>query len=650
MSVRDASDKLSLDEQTRAEAFVTVAPEFNPTYADKNIIIAPGGDDTPTTFKDHLAGFALIAGVLFIGAIAGYFSRSFIFADPPRSTSVSVLNASIGDFDSSPATVKDGNLFALGSDASEQLLAIDDASGNKSLAMVNTHLGGHSAPIQTRLVSITPSKDDKAKLNVANSRLLGGKGLEMRTLADGTVVTATITGNELTLAKRDLTGRPAWSQAFPSVATSSEHVSMLATREGVVVTAPLNSFAQTQVISLSASGEILWNKVLDRPRSVTKTMIAVDRYDNIFAVFDTLTDTAQNEDRKLVLIAPDGNMIWQLLLNLAPDEDVIGITAAHEGGANVLISGARPRLESYDPDGKRLWRTDMPHLQFFNELHLLSAANGDTIVATTYSLIGKRVDVSLERRDDLGLVSDQRSITLPDAATMDVIHETAPGRFLIGGSIRRGRYLPTDLFLKEVAFAPLEWPIQDIYRSTTNVELISESDAPTLISSTQKAPTAKVQLAVERTAPVSTRATTRRNIDPAPTPQPVIEDTPSQPATPPPGDADDESTVADESPVEPELAFVRDVAEEEEIDLDAAAVSRFITDAEEEEPAEPEIASAQCRFVCQDGESGSQFPMSGDVLQSVLLKPADLAATHGFVCEAANLEPALDVKPNCRFD
>jgi hypothetical protein len=74
-----------------------------------------------------------------------------------------------------------------------------------------------------------------------------------------------------------------------------------------------------------------------------------------------------------------------------------------------------------------------------------------------------------------------------------------------------------------------------------------------------------------------------------------------------------------------------------DIDLDAAAVSRFLGQA----------IVTQCRFTCLETSTGITFPATGHFLQSQLVGAGNVAAVHTQVCQAADLVPQLETAPNC---
>ncbi len=663
-------------------------PQFEKTVADapqpqvaKTVEPIPvvEAQDMSTGFEDYFAGLALIMCVLAIGLMAGYFGRGFFSSPSQPKTVISVLGTKpVPAVDTISASV-DQDVVFLGSVASEQMVSLEILNDERALMLIKTYTGADQNSIQTRFLEYSASQKGEQGHALTKSKTIKGTGLDMVRIGDNALISAVVRNKTLVLSRIDDKGKNVWSKSYDTGAVDRTEISLARKADGIVVIAPADNRNLSRVLSITSDGTVQWDKLFDRARTWRSSLVSADELGNTFVVLGDHIDAQKPGDQNIVLIDDQGRVVRQLLLNLAGEETISGLVPRETGGVTFLIAGDAPRLEHITASGQRLASTSLPHLQFLNDAHLLPAQNGDLIVATTYSLIGNQVDLSLERRNPDGALLGQRTISLPVAATLDDIVEVKAGEFLIGGSIRRNRYMPTDLFVQRVGFTPssglalaeLPTPQQaDLASSSAaespaaaieSVELaetpISDESIPASVPETQSTPMI-ASLAITQ-MPVSAEIVSENAID-TQIADTVVE---SQPLVEPAEETLDAQTEAMLS----ETAIVAEAGRDSSLEeTEASSIEGAVeTSATESEDAAFDIFTtldpngvaasrfldapvfARCRFTCLDETSGSTFPMTGDFLPAVLASAADVAAAHARMCQSAKLVPSWETKPQC---
>ena len=664
MSGRDAYLELGYHQKS-------VKTPTNPKSEPTNAIEAPGEplaenkfmalDSTPYTAVrplsetpveppktgDYVAGLLLIMFVLIAGLASGYFGRGWINPTTPSASDMTVLSSTNQSAEGSSALI-------FGSTDSDQVLAMEPLENGDAVMLVKSHFGPNASDTETRLMRMNAAASSNASSQLTELSPLEGTGLHLTRLGDGTLIALSAQDSEVIVSRVSTTGEKVWSLEFASNPLDRAEVAIVPDMNGFVFMAPSSDRAFSQIVSISAAGDIAWQKQFDRARGWQPAFITLDGSGQTYAVLGAASSDQAFGDQSIAIINSNGEMLRQKLLPLDADEVIAGATVRGDGGVTYLISGPSPRLLYLDATGQSVGTIDLPHMQYFSDAKLQTIANGDTLIASTYALMGDRVDLMLEQKTADGVLLGQSSHTLPAGAKLDDLIQIDDETYLAIGSARSERYRPTDLFLQRVTFTPADLqmasvasvdlnraaPVAAQEESPAAITLESAeittasaeaSDALPIIASLTLAATDELPEATtsetlaETSEPIATETTTSEDSVEAIEVESALEltETEATDATEP---TDSPETVLD---VERGVEFV--------VDENAAALSRFFD----------ESIVTQCRFTCLDPSTASTFPMTGHFLPALLADAADASTLHARVCESADLAPDFQTRPVC---
>lgn len=589
--------------------------------------------------RDYLAGLFLVLCVLLIGIVTGFFGRGFFTAPVDAGATLKILGTQpVPSLQSAGASVNNDVVY-LGSNASDQVLALQAYENGDALVLTKSYLGSGPDQNTSQLLVYAASDATEQGHAVTHAKPLQGEGLGLTPLEDGSVVTAAIDDGDLVLTRVTAAGRKVWSSTLESGAIDRDEVSVAASDEGVIILSPNATRDRAMLVSLDANGQTRWQQSFDRPSFWQRAVLNVDPRGQSFAVIGAAEDSLSPADQNIVLVDADGRLIRQRILALNPNDTIVEATARLDGGVTYLVAGDAPRLIQLGASGQTIATVDLPYMQFLNDAHMIGLENGDVVIASTYALMGNRVDMVIEQRSPDGALVGQRTIELPPGATLDALVPVEESEYLISGSVRRDRYMPTDLFLQQVSFSPdpeQQFAMTSPATYTTASADLSDFafDQPVAAAevfedtATAEAETPAIPVIASLTlAPVDAEANDAEASDTG------AEVTELPEANAEEGAVETVSTTPEEIT---ELGI--DLAET--IDLNAAAVSRFL---------EQSIVT-QCRFTCMDSESGSTFPMTGHFMSSLLVGEDTANGVHAKVCQAADLIPVLETRPVCGIE
>lgn len=608
---------------------------------------------------DYIAGLSVLLLVLLVGLAAGYFGRDLFANNSASISELSVLDPQPNATDTLASSGTSANVAFIGSDASDQVLAIEPTGDGDALMMVKSYAGIVANGSETRVLRYNASDANGEGLGATELASLKGEGLHMARLGDGALMAVTLDKETLLVSRLNDNGRTVWTESFGTSALDRSEVAIAADAASLIVLAPSETRQMTQLVAIKSDGIVKWQNSFDRPRSWQTPFVSVDQNGQTYALLGTDAEGQAMGDQTVATVDADGRILRKRRVTLGSEDVVSGLAARPEGGVTLFVSGEFPRLVQFDSFGQRLTSTDLPYMQYLNDARLIEAENGDVLIASTYALMGNRVELMLEQRTTTGAAHGQSSFSMPEGATLDGLVQIGEGEYLISGSVRRERYLPTDVFVQRIAFTP-GTPVLPADTSLANLTEdgmatsmatldfaeVTENE-PALAATAEDAPIPMI--ASLTVAPVETEAieelptitgTEAEAVSPI-----VIE--PDQSASVIAEETDpivqsemepelEEALIDDELFVDQPVIFLRGRSDDLQ-DVNSAAISRFID----------QSIVTQCRFTCMDRASGSTFPMTGHFLPAVLGTAKDVDNVHTGVCRSADLAPALDTKPVC---
>ncbi|MEM9376465.1 MAG: hypothetical protein AAGA72_09605 [Pseudomonadota bacterium] len=681
MSGRDAYLEMGFSDPSRSES-EQVNVEADPrakraAEADRYALAVNKAAPEPSSsagFRDYFVGLLILAAALAVGLAWGYYARGMGLNVNPIDTSVKILGTQPVPAIEALGTGNNTDVVFIGSPASDQILGIEALPSGDALLMIKSHLGPSEDGTRSHLVSYSAPLEVGEGHALTSTNLFDGQGLHLVRLGDDSVIVMSVLEEQLTVSRVNESGGFAWSKSFATGAIDRNEVALAPYEDGFVFVAPNESRELSRVVSIKADGAVSWEKLFDRPRSWQRSHVSVDAAGNTFAILGGQERSLGVGDLNIVIMDDNGRVMRQRILSLSGEDVVSGIAPRSDGGVVFLISGGTPRLVQLGASGQRVATTELPYMNFLNDAHLLVSSGGDIVVASTYSLIGNRVDMVIEQRSQDGLLQDQRTISLPEGATLDELVEIDQGEYLTSGSLRRDRYMPTDLFVQRIAFAPNSIAVATADLDASFVEseaLLTGSEAEldpisAAAAIAPETPSGETDAALATDAPVVpaepdatpvlatiTLAADAANEEGEDTIDGALDAEPSAETEPDPisvtaqPDAVDTEIDATEAPeAEPVTSLAATTGDQgdadgtafvDTTDLNAAATSRM---------ADAPIATT-CRFECLDPVSGSSFPMSGTLATSLLNSVEDIRGAHARVCQAATLMPVFDTGPEC---
>lgn len=611
--------------------------------------------------SDYLAGLSVILLVLLIGLASGYFGRGlFGNSGGPAISELSLLDSAPVLSGEPLLSGASSNVVFMGSDASDQVLAIEPTESGNALMLVKSYAGVASNGTETRLMRYNASDVSGTPLAGSQIKSLKGEGLHLARLEDGALIAVTLDKEMLRVSRLNENGGTLWTESFPTSALDRSEVAISEGAKSLIISAPGETRVMTRLVSIDSDGLVEWQNSFDRPSTWQKSYVSVDQNGQTYALLGADNGGQAIGDQTVATVDMDGRIIRKRRVTLGNEDIVSGLAARPEGGVTLFVSGEFPRLIQFDSFGQRLTSTDLPYMQHLNDARMIEAEHGDVLIASTYALMGNRVELMLEQRTATGAAFGQRSYALPEGATLDGLVKIDEGEYLIAGSVRRERYLPTDVFVQRIAFTPgaQEMPSNPTMASYSTVSLdespfdlgdtslaseevaaldpsVETNSMPIIASLTVAPSTAITEDAIEATAESDTTSPSESAADLAP-----------QPAATTPAETtnDPELTLTSAEPSELQASIIDDQPviflqprSDGSPDINSAAISRFID----------QSIVTQCRFTCMDAVSGDLFPMTGHFLPAVLGTAKDVDNVHSGVCRSADLAAALDTKPVC---
>ncbi|MEO1360667.1 MAG: hypothetical protein AAFU81_10015 [Pseudomonadota bacterium] len=592
--------------------------------------------------SDYIVGLLLIAFVLVAGLASGYFGRTWI--NPPIQTAsdLTIMSAPITATDSSSA-------FIFGSADSDQILAIEPLSNGDAMMLIKTHFGANAGETETRLVRISSAVSPGTDTQLTELGPIEGTGLHLARLGDGSMITMSTLESAIIVSRFSETGITEWRQEFASSTLDRTEVAIAPDMNGFVFIAPSLDRAFSQVVSISAAGDIAWQKQFDRAQGWQPAFISLDTSGRAYAVLGAAATEQEFGDQNIAIIDANGDMLRQKLLPLDANEAIAGATAQAEGGVTYLISGSEPWLLSLDPTGQTRGTIDLPHMQYFTDAELTTTDIGTTLIASTFSRQGDRIELVLEQQTNDGMVLGQSSVTLPTGAKLDDLMQMDEATVLAVGSARTERYRPTDLFLQRVPIAPTDAQMASLAStdtsSTTVAETLDSSPIDVTIDTATIVAEAEDPISLPVVASLTVGSSDAVEAGDTMTPAAEIEplatqpDASQQPTEPASAESETELDTIAAIDFSTELETVVDIETGVEfvVDDDAAAVSGFVD----------ETSVTQCRFTCVDAASSEVFPMTGHFSAGSIESATDASSLHASVCESANLAPDFQTRPVC---
>ncbi|MCR9268694.1 MAG: hypothetical protein NXH72_01775 [Hyphomonadaceae bacterium] len=630
--------------ETDTPSYLAIDPaqySATPGYSDPAVQSERSGD--------YLAGLIVILVLLFAGALAGYFGRGWLSDGTSRAVTPTILSAQPNAATEMFGATGTPSAMVFGSTASDQVLAVDMTPGGDALLLVKSYVGPNATDTETRLFSTSAPSDSGVEAAPIELTSLQGEGLHLTRLDDGALIAFSIDGNELIVARLTDSGREVWRQSFAASAVDRSEVAYAKDTNGLVFMAPSSSRTLTQLVSISSDGNIAWERVFDRPDMWHNSFVSIDQTGLTYAVLGPASDDQTFGDQIIALVDTNGRLLRQRALALDASDMISGVAPRAAGGVSFFVSGDMPRLIQINESAQSAGTIDLPYMQYLSDAHIIPVGQGDMFIASTYAPMGDRIDLVLEKRTADGTSLGQLSWALPAGATMDDMVKLAENRYLIAGSVRSDRYMPTDVFVQEISFVPNDRTLAMAAESAQPVSLAEESAS----SNVQLAETENTTESLPLIASLTVAAPSLEVADAAVAPIEAPTDEQESSAT------ETENVISE--PVVPAADLATAVSETEEpltvetdgpnvvqmesgvefiVDENAAAISRFIDGS----------IVTQCRFTCLDPATSNSFPMTGHFLPALLSTAQDASALHTRVCESADLAPDVQTRPTCGFN
>lgn len=590
---------------------------------------------------EYVAGLIVVLLVLMIGFVSGFFGRGFLAPMSQTTTNLAPLSSkSLASAESLPSGLNAG-LALFGSNRADQLLALTPMTNNDAMMLIKLHAGFGADVSETRLVKLT-STPDGATFSPISAEYASGS--DLIALADGALISARLDNGSLSLERLNAQGEQIWSQNFATLASDPSEVSLARSSTGFVLLAPSENARFVRIASITGDGFVSWQSTLERPADLTETFVSVDLDGHILTVLGT------GASALTTFLGPDGRVMKNDVIALSGDDQIAAAIPHAYGGISVLVSGSVPRLEQISPTGELYGTVPLPYSSYPENAHLLALGNGDMLATSTFAIQNGRIELLLEQRSPDGVLLGERLIDLPAGSTLDQIVAVGDSEYLLSGSLRTDHYAPTDIFVQRIAFSPTTHPIVMADSAAQSPSLRAYEPVRPVEPQTQIATAPVEEASLEEDLPVIASL----SVSPEPLSEAaaitVVDQRATESVSEPAAPIEEVSSEAvdsvsaenvEDAPTEASISEAGTEPTGEtniiDIDLDAAAVSRFLGQA----------IVTQCRFTCLEPSTGSTFPATGHFLQSQLVGAGDVAAVHTQVCQAADLVPQLETAPNC---
>ncbi|GAB5457575.1 MAG: hypothetical protein Hens3KO_06050 [Henriciella sp.] len=611
-------------------------PNSNVSYgtipAPRDVLTKPRSDEAVIT-KQSLVGTAVFLFVLLlVGFIAGYSLRGSAHASASSNGLVSLVMTSIPAPQSLAAESSRSKLVAsFGSEAPDELLAFEAASGDNLSALVRLHSSGADDSDRISLMNVA---SDGSMQELLRQDAAGVRSIDMSRLPNGEFVTATLYPSIMQMRGITPDGKTLWSRDILTAENHSAPVKVAAMPFATAIVGPSETSNRIGLTYLSNSGELIWQRSFPADTEKPDVRLVPNRDGSVFLIMRNPADIGRGT-HSLVRVDREGQDIWRTSLELEDDATRIELASSDEGGAFLLVTGQMPVLTKFGQFGDALWSSQIPQAKFFNSVHLLTTDQGNAITAVSYSIGDERLDVWLEERNKIGEVTGEGSLTLPGTSSITAVTEASSGRYLLAGSIQADPFGDADIFVKDVAFQPAALPSRQPPVDLTYSELslaTSETVISDALSETSGEPAEREEI-VLAAAPASSE------IDAQPVPEAIIDEQTS-------------ISIQELAPVVEVAAMtVQNEVTEQAID-DGVALSRFINFNDRSPDTrisiEPSIR-AQCRFSClEEGNTSVSFPMWRAIEAPQSLYNAGLPNMHEQTCQAAGGEIDLNRAPDCQ--
>lgn len=648
MAGRDAYLEMGFHEpveQPKVQANENVASLERRTFETGQPLNAPTKPASHLAFseeeqnREYAAGLIVVLLVLMIGFASGFFGRGFFAPITPTSTDLAPLGSkALVGTETLPSGLN-ADLAVFGSNRADQLLALAPMTENDAMMLIKLHAGFGSDVSETRLVKLT-STPNGATFSPIKAEHASGLGL--LALADGVLISAHLDNGNLTLERLDAQGKEIWSQNFATLASDPSEVSLARSGTGLVFLAPSENERFARIASITEDGFVSWQSTLERPADISQTSISADRDGHILAVLGTGASAVTT------FLGSDGRVLKNDVITLSGDDHISAAIPHAYGGISVLVTGSLPRLEQISPTGERYSTVPLPYMSYSENAHLLALNNGDMVATSTFGMRSNAVEILLEQRSPDGVLLGERLIDLPAGATLDQIIPVGDSEYLLSGSLRTDHYAPTDIFAQRISFSPAMHPIILAESTAQGPGFGALEPARPVETQTSITFTPIEEASIEEDLPIiASLSISAEPLEEADAAISVVDQTALETATEPVEEASSETIEqvrAENTEAAPNAPVLSEAETEPvegasiiDIDLDAAAVSRFLGQA----------IVTQCRFTCVEPSTGGTFPATGHFLQSQLIRAGDVAAVHTQVCQAADLTPQLETAPNC---
>ncbi len=584
--------------------------------------------DLPEEEESWVGTLIFLAGLVLFGLAAGYLLRGGnaegaerSFAMPSALLSVSGEPSYIRDESSVTPT-----LAAFGSDAPDELLSLHVLSSGSDLAgVVRLHNTRRDAPDRVSFVRVS-STGLVTETELANGGQL--KAVEMAEMPGREYIASSLSPDALSVQNLDRNGRVDWLRTFPISEAHKAEIDVATVSSGSFTVGPGERPDRIGLIHLGPGGDLIWQRSFPADPFEPDVHIVAGSDESVFVAMRNIATAAPEGSHTLMRVQADGQVIWKQSIDLGEASLIHGFDVGSDGHVMLLASGAVATLSKYNSNGVQLWTSIIPSVTQQDELYLVKGESGEAIVASTYSMLGQRLYVSMQRWTQDGQHISDHELALPAQSSLDVLSVDGSGNLILAGSVLPERYEDADVYVKTSKLDMSSW--------------IPRADAPEPIV---------MSLATEggeaMTIAASTVPTEPRSAQPVEAIEPVIED-----ALPPVEDvvvtsaepvlsSEPSPEAAIETVTEPEAETLLASGGQVEQLLNQAAQSVLLTPGE--------MTQAQCRFTCLEQRGASTFPMWASVEAPASTFATGLTDVHAQVCSAARGRIYQNVRPDCQY-
>lgn len=579
------------------------------------------------TRQTLLGTLVFLLGLLLVGFVAGYALRGPAYASTAQNNMVSLAMAAVPAASGLDIDSEHSNLVAsFGSQAPDELIRFATGSDGSLSALIRVHGNTEQGTDQLSLVQVSASGD---AVELHRQDTVGIAAVDMAQLDSGRYVLASLHPGILEMRGLSAQGQNEWSRELNIAINHQAGVKVVSLPTGTVIAGPSEKLDRISLTYLGSDGELLWQRSFAAHTDHPDIWLEPSDDGSVFLA-TRAPDDGDLQLYSVMHIDFDGQDLWQTSMAVEDRTQFAGLSASGDGGVYALSTGRAPTLTKFDAMGVSAWSVDVPQAKFSNSINLVSASNGNAVVAVSYAVANQRLDVWLEERDDRGRVVREANLTLPDSSSVDALSVTSNERYLLAGSVLPDRFDDADIFVKDVKLKAVTRPVQ-VMAAAMNVEPDALSDA--LVDTVDNI----AETSIEDAETVDLAGSSIEVSDPE------SEET-----------SESELILASLESIEAITApttdpLLLDAAEEE----DAAALSRFVST---DLPALTQLAiietgtgiQAQCRFSClEKGNSSASFPMWRAIEAPESAFQIGLPAVHELTCRAAGGTRDAMSKPDC---